>query len=213
MSNYYAVRSGRVPGIYNSWDACNEQVHKFTGAIFKKFKNLGDAEAFVRNVNSGRSSDGVLGHLNQGREAMSSILSAAANGGSFTNSFSSTRGAPSLFASTSTEQAFATAQPPPSRSSSSSSSHHLFHPRASSGIPHFFTDARNVATHAGPGQMRSMYTASESSSVAPSNHGATSDGRVHEYSNDELNTPMSQDTLVIYVDGGCDGTAYLIAIL
>ena len=47
MSNYYAVRAGRVPGIYYSWDDCLKQVHEFSGAIFKKFKQMSDAENFI----------------------------------------------------------------------------------------------------------------------------------------------------------------------
>lgn len=32
---YYAVRSGKTPGIYLSWDECKLQVHGFTGAMCK----------------------------------------------------------------------------------------------------------------------------------------------------------------------------------
>ena len=36
-SKYYAVKVGRVPGIYSSWDECLEQVNKYPKAKFKKF--------------------------------------------------------------------------------------------------------------------------------------------------------------------------------
>lgn len=44
---YYAVKNGRVPGIYKTWDECKEQVHGFPGAEFKGFELLSDAEAFI----------------------------------------------------------------------------------------------------------------------------------------------------------------------
>ena len=30
---YYAVKNGKVPGIYNTWDECKENIHGFKGAI------------------------------------------------------------------------------------------------------------------------------------------------------------------------------------
>ena len=29
---FYAVKKGKVPGIYTSWDACKSMVHGFPGA-------------------------------------------------------------------------------------------------------------------------------------------------------------------------------------
>lgn len=46
--NYYAVRCGRNPGIYKTWDECNKEVKGFKGAIYKKFSNLEDAENFIK---------------------------------------------------------------------------------------------------------------------------------------------------------------------
>ena len=31
MAKYYAVKNGRKPGIYSSWDECKKQVEKFKG--------------------------------------------------------------------------------------------------------------------------------------------------------------------------------------
>lgn len=45
--NYYAVRVGKNPGIYNTWDDCKAQVHGFKGASYKKFSNLEDAKNFI----------------------------------------------------------------------------------------------------------------------------------------------------------------------
>lgn len=44
---FYAVKKGRQPGVYNSWDECFEQVNGYSGAIYKKFKVEADAQAFV----------------------------------------------------------------------------------------------------------------------------------------------------------------------
>lgn len=47
MSKFYAVRVGRIPGIYRTWVECKKQVNGFSGAIFKSFKTLNDARVFV----------------------------------------------------------------------------------------------------------------------------------------------------------------------
>lgn len=44
---FYAVRTGKVPGIYHTWTECLEQVRGFRGAMFKSFSSLTEAEAFV----------------------------------------------------------------------------------------------------------------------------------------------------------------------
>ena len=45
--NYYAVKKGRTPGIYMTWDDCKKQVMGYSGAIYKKFSNLEEANLFV----------------------------------------------------------------------------------------------------------------------------------------------------------------------
>lgn len=44
---YYAVRIGRTPGIYTSWEACKDQIHGYPGAIYKSFLQREEAEAFM----------------------------------------------------------------------------------------------------------------------------------------------------------------------
>ena len=46
--NYYAVRIGKIPGIYTSWEDCKAQVTGYKGAIFKGFEEKKDAEDFMR---------------------------------------------------------------------------------------------------------------------------------------------------------------------
>lgn len=50
MSNYYAVRIGRKQGIYNTWDECKAQITGFKSAKFKKFKNIEDAELYIKGI-------------------------------------------------------------------------------------------------------------------------------------------------------------------
>lgn len=45
---YYAVRVGRVPGIYQTWNQAEEQVKSFSGAIYKSFETLQEAESFLQ---------------------------------------------------------------------------------------------------------------------------------------------------------------------
>ena len=44
---YYAVRCGRKPGIYYSWDICKKVVDGYPGAKYKSFKTKEEALAFV----------------------------------------------------------------------------------------------------------------------------------------------------------------------
>ena len=44
---YYAVKKGKVPGVYETWDACKNQTHGFPGAVFKSFPTREEAQAFV----------------------------------------------------------------------------------------------------------------------------------------------------------------------
>ncbi len=53
---YYAVRTGRKPGIYHTWDECKTQVIGFPGAEYKKFEDLSSAEVFM-NAHSGKTVD------------------------------------------------------------------------------------------------------------------------------------------------------------
>lgn len=47
---YYAVRIGKTPGIYLTWDACKAMVDGYPGAKYKSFTNLEEAESFVQGI-------------------------------------------------------------------------------------------------------------------------------------------------------------------
>lgn len=46
-NNYYAVLSGRQPGIYKTWAECQRQVVGFKGARFKGFVTLAEAQSYM----------------------------------------------------------------------------------------------------------------------------------------------------------------------
>lgn len=46
---YYAVKSGKTPGIYFTWKDCESQVKGYSGAIYKKFNTIKEAEVFINN--------------------------------------------------------------------------------------------------------------------------------------------------------------------
>jgi len=53
---YYAIRHGRKPGIYRTWDEAKKQVYGHPNAVYKSFKTLKEAENFMDGVNSSKNS-------------------------------------------------------------------------------------------------------------------------------------------------------------
>ena len=46
---YYAVRKGRIPGIYMNWNECQKQINKFSSPEFNSFNSLSEAEKYMKN--------------------------------------------------------------------------------------------------------------------------------------------------------------------
>lgn len=46
-SKYYAVKKGKVPGIYFNWNDCKAMVDGYPGAVYKSFKTIEEAEKFI----------------------------------------------------------------------------------------------------------------------------------------------------------------------
>lgn len=46
---FYAVRKGYKPGIYKTWTECQAQVNGFSGAEYKSFTSLDEANAYINN--------------------------------------------------------------------------------------------------------------------------------------------------------------------
>ena len=47
MAKYYAVKVGKTPGIYLTWDECKDNVNGFPGALYKSFKTVEEAEVYA----------------------------------------------------------------------------------------------------------------------------------------------------------------------
>lgn len=45
MGKWYVVWSGKVPGVYSTWDECRTQIHGVKGAKYKSFKDISKEEA------------------------------------------------------------------------------------------------------------------------------------------------------------------------
>ena len=47
---FYAVKAGRVPGIYKTWAECQKQTVGYSGAIFKSFPTEQEARNYINNT-------------------------------------------------------------------------------------------------------------------------------------------------------------------
>jgi len=56
-NKYYAVRSGREPGIYLTWDECKAQVDGYPKAEYKSFSALRDAEVYLGYIKTNEPSN------------------------------------------------------------------------------------------------------------------------------------------------------------
>lgn len=52
MKKYYAVKIGKVPGIYTTWDACRQMVDGYPGAVYKSFPTAEQAAVFLETDSS-----------------------------------------------------------------------------------------------------------------------------------------------------------------
>lgn len=64
---YYAVKVGKTPGIYLTWEDCKSQVDGVSGAVYKSFPTLAEAEAYIRGgegASSGSGHEAQMGEEN-----------------------------------------------------------------------------------------------------------------------------------------------------
>ncbi|MDD5934639.1 MAG: ribonuclease H family protein [Clostridiales bacterium] len=47
---YYAVKKGVTPGIYTTWADCQKNINGFSGAIYKSFLTVEEADAFLSGL-------------------------------------------------------------------------------------------------------------------------------------------------------------------
>jgi len=55
---FYVVWQGRTPGIYRDWNSCKQQIDKFSGAKYKSFLSLQEAEEAFKTGRSNTSCGG-----------------------------------------------------------------------------------------------------------------------------------------------------------
>lgn len=60
---YYGVRIGKIPGVYGTWDECKAQIDGVSGAAYKSFLTLEEAEEYIQ-AESADDSDTVNTPLN-----------------------------------------------------------------------------------------------------------------------------------------------------
>lgn len=55
----YAVVKGRKPGIYKNWSDAHAQIEGFSGAVYKGFPSVDEAEEWIKSISSGRTGYGI----------------------------------------------------------------------------------------------------------------------------------------------------------
>lgn len=58
--NYYAVKIGKKPGIYQSWEEVKPLIDGVPGAMYKGFSTLSEAEAYIASEQDARVSSGSI---------------------------------------------------------------------------------------------------------------------------------------------------------
>lgn len=53
---FYAVKVGKMVGVYENWEDCKEQVCGYPGAVYRGFKTLEEALSFVNSLECNRNS-------------------------------------------------------------------------------------------------------------------------------------------------------------
>ena len=51
---YYAVKVGRETGIFTTWDACKAQVQGYSGAVYKSFATLAEAQEYLTGTGASK---------------------------------------------------------------------------------------------------------------------------------------------------------------
>ncbi len=70
---YYAVKKGRTPGIYLTWDDCKAMTHGYPGAIYKSFTDKAEAEQFLDGTEHRELSTDKKNHINVIKEPYSFV--------------------------------------------------------------------------------------------------------------------------------------------
>ena len=82
---WYAVRLGRIPGVYTSWAEAHRQVNRYPGAAHKKFRKASQAWAFVTCSGDGTAANhaanyaGALGKALGGHDVADDVISSVSS--------------------------------------------------------------------------------------------------------------------------------------
>ena len=67
---FYAVKVGRRPGVYQTWDEANQQIQGFKNPVYRKFSTYTEAEAMIKGASTSTSKSGktkyygvAIGHV------------------------------------------------------------------------------------------------------------------------------------------------------
>ncbi|XP_019639001.1 PREDICTED: ribonuclease H1-like [Branchiostoma belcheri] len=89
---FYAVRNGRNPGVYRTWDECRDQVNKYSNAQFKKFRTQEEAYQFMSSQGGRASSSATSTYRHAPAASPSSSYTAASSSYSYQGGSSSYSG-------------------------------------------------------------------------------------------------------------------------
>lgn len=64
-SKIYAVKQGRSTGIFKSWEECKTAIEGYSGARYKSFESVEEAEAFLNDIDIVMNND-VLPRVEKG---------------------------------------------------------------------------------------------------------------------------------------------------
>ena len=73
----YVVYKGKVPGVYDDWEECRRQVHRFSGNSYKGYTTRAEAEARYARYVAGERRERRRNRMKTSFIAMMLIVTAA----------------------------------------------------------------------------------------------------------------------------------------
>ena len=77
---YYVVWKGNNPGVYNSWEKCQDEIKNIKGALFKSFGKIEEAKKAYKMGYNQYKKNSVTVHVLDGPELNSISVDAASSG-------------------------------------------------------------------------------------------------------------------------------------
>ena len=76
---YYAVRVGRIPGVYQTWDEAKKQIDGFSSAKYKSFTTLSEAENYINESVDNSSDESISNYVDNNKIIIDNISSLEEN--------------------------------------------------------------------------------------------------------------------------------------